>query len=170
MGSDGGERRLTRRSRRGALVSTLVAGVLLATSAATALATTGPYILRAPKFKVGAAVAKLYPGRYTMRSAIKGAKLKEGHLGIEVNGDGFLDGIAQFEQYDATGTSTWTATLYDFRILGKNRMQISVLGPGGKPLLALMRLVRDKDGNFTGQFTQNGRNYPVSWHRTSKTA
>ena len=114
-------------------------------------------------------MAKLYPGRYTMRSAIKGAKLKEGHLGIEVNNDGFLDGIAQFEQYDATGTTTWTATLYDFRVLGKNRMQISVLGPGGKPLLALMRLVRDKDGNFTGRFAQNGHSYPVSWHRTSKT-
>ena len=99
-------------------------------------------------------MAKLYPGRYTMRSAIKGAKLKEGHLGIEVNNDGFLDGIAQFEQYDATGTTTWTATLYDFRVLGKNRMQISVLGPGGKPLLALMRLVRDKDGNFTGRFAR----------------
>jgi hypothetical protein len=156
-------------SRR-TFVSTLVAGALLATFAATSLATTGPYILRPPKYRVGAAVAKLYPGRYTMRAAIKGAKLKTGNLGIEVNGDGFLDGIAQFEQYDATGTSTWTATLYDFRILGKNRMQISVLGPGGKPLLALMRLVRDKDGNLTGQFAQNGHSYSVSWHRTSKTA
>jgi hypothetical protein len=170
MGSAGAEQRSLWGAGRRALVSTLVAGALLAAFAATTLATTGPYILRPPKFRVGAAVAKLYPGRYTMRAPIKGAKLKVGHLGIEVNGDGFLDGIAQFEQYDATGTSTWTATLYDFRVLGKNRMQIRVLGPGGQPLLALMNLVRDKNGNFSGQFAQNGHSYPVSWHRTSKTA
>jgi hypothetical protein len=158
---------LTRETSRRALVSTLIAGALLATFAATALATTGPYILRAPKFRVGAAVAKQYPGRYTMKTAIKGAKLKTGHLGIEVNDNGFLDGIAQFEQYDATGNSTWTATLYDFRTLGTNRMQVSVLGPGGKPLLALMKLTRTKNGDLAGTFSQNGKNYSVGWHRTS---
>jgi hypothetical protein len=148
-------------------VTTLIAGVLLATFAASAPATTGPYILRPPKFRVGAAVAKGYPGRYTMRSAVKGAKLRTGHLGIEVNDNGFLDGIAQFEQYDATGESTWTATLYDFRVLGKNRMQISILGPGGTPLLALMKLVRSKNGDLAGQFSQNGHSYAISWHKTS---
>ena len=167
MKSDGGNGVLRRATGRRAFASAMLAGTLLATFAATTLATTGPYILRPPKYRVAAKVAFLYPGRYTMRSAIAGAKLKTGHLGIEVNDDGFLDGIAQFEQYDATGTSTWTATLFDFRSLGKNRMQISVLGPGGKPLLALMRLVRDKSGNLTGQFAQNGHTYAVSWHKTS---
>ena len=38
-------------------------------------------------------------------------------------------------------------------------MQISVLGPGGKPLLALMSLTRKKNGNLTGQFAQNGHSY-----------
>ena len=161
------ERSLRRATGRRAFASAMLAGALLATFAATTLATTGPYILRPPKYHVAAKIAFLYPGRYTMRSAIKGAKLKAGHLGIEVNGDGFLDGIAQFEQYDATGTSTWTATLFDFRSLGKNRMQISILGPGGKPLLALMQLVRDKNGNLTGKFAQNGHTYAVSWHKTS---
>jgi hypothetical protein len=152
---------------RRAFVSVIVAGALLATFAAATFATTGPYILRPPKYHGAAAVAKLYPGRSTMRTGIKGAKLKTGNLGIEVNDDGFLDGIAQFEQFDATGTSTWTAVLFDFRSLGKNRMQISIEGPGGTPLLALMRLVRDKNGNLTGQFAQNGHTYSVSWHRTS---
>jgi hypothetical protein len=170
MGSERAERGSRWGIGRRSLVSTLVAGALLATFASATPATTGPYILRPPKFRVAPAIAKLYPGRYTMRAPIKGAKLKAGHLGVEVNGDGFLDGIAQFEQFDATGTSTWTATLYDFRVLGKNRMQIRVLGPGGQPLLALMNLVRDKNGNFTGQFAQNGHSYPVSWLRTSKTA
>jgi hypothetical protein len=148
-------------------VSTLIASALLATFAATAPATTGPYILRAPLFHVRAGVAKLYPGRYTMTRGIKGAKLKAGHLGIEVNDDGFLDGIAQFEQYGATGQTTWTATLYDFRIQGAHKMQIRVLGPGGKPLLALMNLTRKKNGDLTGRFAQNGHSYAIGWHRTS---
>jgi hypothetical protein len=158
---------LRQATARRLVFATVIAGMLLATFAATTMATTGPYILRPPKYHVSASIAKLYPGIYKMRGSIKGAKLKTGNLGIEVNDDGFLDGIAQFEQYDATGVTSWTAVLFDFKSLGKNKMQISIEGPGGKPLLALMQVTRDTHGNFNGTFAQNGKTYPVSWHRTA---
>jgi hypothetical protein len=156
--------------RRGVL-ALLVAAIAVGASAllpSQASGTTGPYILRPPKYRVSPSVAKLYPGRYSMRGGVKGARLRGGNLGIEVNDNGFLDGVAQFEAFDARGVRTvWVATLYDFKNLGHGRMQFNVLGPGGTPLLALMRVVRDKHGNFKGQFVQDGHTYPISWRRTA---
>ena len=91
-------------------------------------------------------------------------------MGIEINNEGFLYGVAQFYGYDAQGyKDTWTATLYNFRQT-KQLMTYDLLGPSAKVLLGRLTVTRSTAGDLAGQIqlTGNSGHYTISWHKISQ--
>jgi hypothetical protein len=139
----------------------------IAMSPRSASATTGPdQYLPPAKYKVNSQVEKLYVGQYILKAAAKGARLKGGAMGIEVNNKGFLYGVGQFYGYDASGyQSTWVGTLYNFQQAPHSVMKIDILAPTGSPLLGALSLSRSKSGDLSGQIVLNNHQYAVSWRK-----
>jgi hypothetical protein len=133
-------------------------------------ATTGPtQFLPAPKFKVNSKTELLYTGQYELQSSAKGALLKGGAMGREINNDdGALYGIAQFYAYTQQGKqSTWIGTLYNFQLVKNNIMKIEILAPSGHPVLADMSLARSAKGDLTGKIKLTSGTFAITWHKLS---
>src|SRR5690242_16541146 len=95
------------------LVSVLVLCVPSRVSATTGVTK----FLADSKYKVKNKVELLYTGTYTMGTVSSAARLRGGALAIEISNRGFLVGLGQFYGYDDQGfQSTWTGTLYNFRL------------------------------------------------------
>jgi hypothetical protein len=131
-------------------------------------ATTGPsQFLPAPKYKVKNKTELLYTGQYVVKSVAKGARLSGGSMGIEINDDnGALYGIAQFYGYDQVGEqSTWVGSLYNFHLLKTKVMNIQVLAPSGRPVLATLALSRTAKGDLTGKIRLSNGSFAITWQK-----
>jgi hypothetical protein len=117
-------------------------------------------------YKVPHQIEILYPGQYSLKSAAGGSRLTRAQVAIEINSAGFLQGVASFYGYDAHGyQSQWVASLYNFRVIGPNRLSVEVLGPLGAPLLGKMYLQRTKQGDLVGQIALPKTPYAIAFHR-----
>jgi hypothetical protein len=158
--------------RRLALISSIlaVAAWLALHAAAPVLATTGPTKFLPPShYKVASKVAQQYRGQYLFKSAAAPARISGGAMGIEVDSNGQLTGIAQFYGYDQAGHQTaWVGTLYNFHLTGKNIMIADIVGPSGTPLLARLFLTRSNKGDLTGQIELPTGRYAIAWQRLPK--
>lgn len=141
--------------------------VLLAGSAATVSATTGPTrLLQKPKYSVSSQVALLYRGQYVLRSVAKAARIHDAAMGVEINEFHWMYGVAQFYGYDQQGfQSSWVSTLYNFHALPHNRMTVDLLGPTGTPFLGRLYVTRMKNGDLVGQIQLGKHKYAVSFHK-----
>ncbi|MGH2387196.1 MAG: hypothetical protein ACRDIE_03255 [Chloroflexota bacterium] len=158
-------------ARRSLCVALAVLGLSGATGIAVpgrVSATTGPtQFLPAPKYKVNNKTELLYKGQYVLKSVAKGARLNGGAMGIEINDDdGALYGIAQFYGYDRAGEqSTWVGSLYNFQLLKTKVMNIEVLAPSGRPVLAKLALSRTAKGDLTGKIHLSNGTFAITWQK-----
>jgi hypothetical protein len=137
--------------------------------AGQAFATTGPtHFLPNSKFKVASALEGRYVGQYTLKSVSSGARIKGGAMGIEVNNNGYLYGVGQFYGYDASGSqSTWTATLYNFRLSKTQVITFDLLSPSGTVLLGRIVASRAKSGDLSGTIQLSNGRFSIQWHKLS---
>jgi hypothetical protein len=159
---------IVRRSLFSALIMVGFIGAIPVALPHQASATTGPtQFLPSPKFKVNSKTELLYIGQYELHSSAKGALLKGGAMGIEINNDdGALYGVAQFYAYTQKGEqSTWIGTLYNFQLVKNNIMRLEILAPSGHPVLADMALARSAKGDLTGTIKLATGTFAITWHK-----
>jgi hypothetical protein len=151
----------------------LLAGVLGAgfVGARTVSATTGNTTTTPVPalYKVPRAVATLYPGQYQLKASASGARLSRGQMVIDLNPIGYLQGVASFFGYDAQGYQTsWVATLYNFRVIGPNKMSVQILDPLGTTVLGKMFWQRTAQGDLVGRIMLSKTAYSIRFHRNLK--
>ncbi len=158
-----------RRSMLFAACALLVSALLLAgTSTAVVRATTGPSANHPPTFKVNNKFAALFTGEFTLKSVPASARIQSAALGIEVDDNGNLYGIAQFYGYDASGFQTsWVASLYHFRQTAKTQMSLDLLTSSLSVVLGRMVVAPPSHGSMTGSLILSGHTYPVVFHKIS---
>jgi len=132
-------------------------------------ATTGPSANFPKTFKVKSAFAGKFVGQYILKSIPAASRIKSAAIGIEVNSNGFLYGIAQFYGYDASGSQTsWVATLYHFKQVGKtNQMTFDLLSSSLTIVLGHMSAGAPSHGTLTGAIVLDGHTYPIVFHQVS---
>jgi hypothetical protein len=155
--------------RRGVMVLFTVVG-MLASLNHVAHATTGPEQVLSGAVKVNNKFSALFVGQYGLKSIPASAHIQSAAMGIEPNDNGFLYGVAQFYGYDKSGSqTTWVATLYYFRQVGKSQMSIQLLAPGSKhTILGYLYLAPPNKGNLVGKIELGTNTYPITFHQISK--
>lgn len=136
--------------------------------AATVSATTGGPGPTPARYRVDPRIAHLYPGQYKMQSAARGARLSYGQMAIDINELGFLQGVIQFNGYNAQGfRTTWVTVMYNFHLTAPNMMSIGLYGPNGTVVLGNLYVQRTKRGDLVGQIALPRTRYAIRWHRNT---
>jgi hypothetical protein len=151
----------------GALIVT--AGLLLG-PAGLAHATTGP-ITNLPKtFTVKSEFAARFVGQYILKYVPAVSHIQSAAIGIEVNSNGYLYGIAQFYGYDPAGSqNSWVATLYHFKQVGKSpEMRFDILSSSLTITYGHMVVSEPTKGLLKGQIVLGKQSYPVVFHQVSR--
>ncbi len=167
-----GEGILAMRSIRAVLCLAMIAmglgSVLIWHSPATVLATTGPTTVATPaKYRVDRTIAMRYPGQYMMQTVAEKARLAHGQMAIEINSLGYLQGVAQFNSYDAHGQqSTWTAFLYNFHLTAHDVMAIGLYSVFGSGSFGTLYVQRTKQGDLIGRIALPSTPYAIRWRKT----
>lgn len=151
-------------------VVALLVLVGLAIAPAPVWATTGPTVALPPsRYKVAPRVAALYVGAYELQSVASAARISTCALGIEVDDQGYLLGLAQFYGYNLEGyRGLWINVLYNFHQTAKGVMVFDLLGEGGSPLEGRIFVTRSRQGDLRGQIELPLGSYAISFHKVGK--